>query len=1560
MSTPGIDRRLVSEDCIESCILLLRHHLTKNVTPMMANTGHLPMLDHSKHSPPKQTTTPTPKKRRRSSGAAVEQGILKELKNVYKLITASIPLLIQLFEAMEKLVYAVQMDDQPLLTLSSAAMSVFGIDPYQGNDECHMLHVTSIGLVTAISRRHPKHRTILMEDLFPVLLQLPTSKKSQRTFPVPSPPPFSPLLKRASGYEVDQQPCIQAMSVLIVSLIQSCVNFPSFEEHVHNVEKNAPTVPESSRGLASTKLKSGLTNCQRLCDQLVAQILQRCSRKGEDGGASEFRPILSNLVDDFLVMQLLPEHPAAEMLLLTLSRGLANDIFKASSSAKTSSTSRNPASTLEFTYLSTAFDILGKISASVAGILASQRERPLSIARQIQENQKSKSEGRNVNSCFCGRYTFTDTLMVCCDTCRGFFHGECVGENKSTLVAAGRQKQWQCDDCKLKSMALEQTKSLVSRRALRAKAPDAVPPIIETHVFRQLVLTHLSDNTDSTPGFQFAREFLLATWVKDLCADDGDDSGVEPVALAQQFLDLWERPHANLLTSKHAGTASLLNEDGYHRLMITLAATKSDLVASFPRQIGLLIQFMADEAFVSIRKLAVKALSQVVDADSKLMLHPALKNAVSARFADEAKSVREAVVGLVGSFVVSCPELANAFHSSFLARLLDDGVSVKKRTVKIFRDILTTNPNYTERAAACALMLKRAADPKEDDSVRDLIHELFIELWLENSEVPSPVKRMALLDVSKEEPVPQAQSTHIAGRSIVTPIASPDKPSHRKLESNVDIRCRLASEQMVDVVLAADSNDMLTALLKDLLSGFSDADRDRKASDRKKRKRSSSSHCGCLVDALVEHLLTLEENRGKDVECFGRKLVATIRTIGAIAQIAPNEVRRHVDTLLPYLKADNGIPTFQECNVVSEVCDIIYRGCRVMSKGEIKQLTKDSIGGDLVGVTYRLGSSALASAVRTLCELGSHPGLSENNPFRQQAAKLATTFYGYLHKSVILIEDFSKADKRTKCNIQRALSVLGCICKSHAVENEDTTWMDEGPENTLTVPEDVTWQTMAEACYKIFVTYLATSDVETKCTSMKALGGIFISRPRVLLAMQQSGAIEAIMAPGSEPELQLYALRCWREILLAEENRIESGDAKAKMESNQNITVSNKISGDQDSDATLVGGVLTCHSQRLHDMTKDRNERIRYACVDLLSHLLRQGLLNPFQTIPFLFGLQGDVAAPDIRALALKLLISEGEKRPDMLRQRICAGVKNAFSFQRVVYPDRETTAAIAKTEEGTTTYECIFSSVFKECIRNTKKQKQGLFTNLLGLFDTGERDESAKKMKKRDFVGLPLLSFTAEMLAYLPYNTANDPLFIIYHIQSLAALHGAQHLDNIVAFLQEQGFPVDVNDDNNEEDNLEIAAKAKRPSRTKHALLLSKRSFDILRFETLCETASSFILLLRLKAYLRKVYNLSETRCLVYSPEVMERNFDKIASSVSNMPLFDSKIPGFFRHEGDEMDGPNERDVDRDTVIMQYAEFRRLLRTEQTAGSRIAEMDDDDDEKETTSNGAELREDED
>jgi cohesin loading factor subunit SCC2 len=540
--------------------------------------------------------------------------------------------------------------------------------------------------------------------------------------------------------------------------------------------------------------------------------------------------------------------------------------------------------------------------------------------------------------------------------------------------------------------------------------------------------------------------------------------------------------------------------------------------------------------------------------------------------------------------------------------------------------------------------------------------------------------------------------------------------------------------------------------------------------------------------------------------------------------------------------------------------------------------------------------------------------------------------------------------------VHRALAVMGALCRNHAVKEAETdSWMEELKDDMAVeaIPDEVTPVQLIESCYRVFSAYLAKVDVETKCSALRALGGIFVSRPRVLLAMEQSGAIAELMSDNSMPEIQLQALRSWREILLAEEDRVASGEAKAKMEANANVTLSKKIQGDQDSDATLVGGVLSQHANRLFQLTACRNPLIRFAAVELLGHLLRQGLINPMQAVPFLFGLQGDVESPNIRSFALKLLTIESEKRPEMIRQRVNAGIKQAYRFQRHVYPNQEVTAVIQTQNGDKLVIDSMFSSVFKDCIRSSTKNKTGLFRNLLSLFEIDESNDAKKKEKGTTAVEMiPLLSFVSQVLAHLPYNSVNDPLFLIYHMQGQVALQGQQLVDKLTAFLQSQGVPsVTVHDElNTQEDALEIAATKKHPSRSKEASAVSKADFELGQFVDMCAQASAFVLLLRLKSFLRTAYNISEARCLEYSPDAKERNWDKISSSPNFPSVFDARIKSFFRSEPQSKKASvkhmSSREISRDALIKQYAEFRALMRVEQAADIKLDSDDEDDSKK--------------
>jgi len=403
------------------------------------------------------------------------------------------------------------------------------------------------------------------------------------------------------------------------------------------------------------------------------------------------------------------------------------------------------------------------------------------------------------------------------------------------------------------------------------------------------------------------------------------------------------------------------------------------------------------------------------------MIYPFVRNAVTKRFSDDAISVREAAVSLVGLYVVNAPAVANAFHQAFMVGLQDEGTSVRKRTIKILQDVLCSNPSYKGRAEACTAMLRMAADPKEDDSVRDAIHELFLKVWLETADETIVKSGPASpdspdMEESLSSPGSKVLSVEFAtapDAAAVTPGSAPADPTtplppvrtirsteRRVRKKRLQLRSEIAVEQMVEVVKIAETDQHLTVLFRDLLEGESDSDKGRKTSTRRKNKRNlEEGHCSLLVDSAFEILLRVEESRGDSKEtAYAKDVVAVIRTIGVFTNISPADVHRHLDTLLPYLKADNGITIDQEAVLVASLCDVLARVAPILSRQELEELSQTSLGNDLASITFKFGREALSSSIQALCALSHHQYSNNNNPFRRKILEVAKTFYGYLLK----------------------------------------------------------------------------------------------------------------------------------------------------------------------------------------------------------------------------------------------------------------------------------------------------------------------------------------------------------------------------------------------------------------------------------------------------------------------------------------------------------------------------------------------------------------------------------
>ena len=1545
MTSPGIDRRLVKEDAIVACLILMRHNLTKNILPAINNCGHI-VAGMSK-SELVASPVATKKRRRRSSGfAGSDASVIKDMGKCYKYaIFQTIGNTVVLMERLDALIQKVPLDDQHLMTCSAGALVSLELDPSTevAASQTHQLHVASIGIVTSIFRNHSKLRPMIIEDLFALMLKMPSGKRGMRTYPVQC----SSILYPKQAWELSKSlgsddniwssstPKIQPISIAIMNFVHSSVTRPSFVEP-NMANGNGGFVNEDPKR-GTSRLNSGLRDCQAISDFFVNHLLSRCSKKGEDGGASEFRPILSNLIEDLLIVLLAPEYPAAEMILLSIANAMYRDIIKMTSgkAAKESTTT---------TYFNTIFDALGKICSAVAKIKKWNEDHPARLDPPVIYDKKSAI--KHVDSYCKETEDNGDKFMVKCDMCNTWYYGDCVGVSRDTLP-----EKWLCDCCQFDRIVQFERDRNTNLGELGCPAQLIDRP----YCLRRLVVDYLSILTQKTSskGIRDVYGFQLARWLKMLETKNAQNNYLDEndsLPVIAGLIELWDPQFSpGVYQGDDAGSLNgmlnCMSDEGRSRMVVEFVCKISSLLTSFKGQVGRIVKLLESPS-KSVRKLSLKAIERIADADPNLMTNPFMRNAVTRRFSDESISVRDAVVSLVGSYVLNTPAVADAFHPALINGLADSGLSVRKRTVHVFRDILCTNPTYTGRAEACSGMLRLAADPKEDDTVRDLIYDLFSTIWLDSGERRSDGQRLSIsnfenlispgsrvsnaeeLSLSTTPSGPPSAVKTPAGVNLIpaTPngwstVTKSTRSTAKKSRSRYSqLRCQAAAQQMVEVVKAANTEHHLTLLFRELLSDTSDSDKNRKSSARKKRKGRALTQVSMLVDALFEMLLNVEEDNEKSTMDKGEDLVSIFRTLRVFTDASPTHVLRHMDTLLPYLKIDNGLRPSDEANIACSLCGVLSRVIPELDYEDCERLIETSVADDLVGITKRWGKAASSSAVQALCLFSAKEKTDEPGFFGKKLLELAKVFFSYLVK-VGNSGDFTMK-KKMKNHVSRALSVLGAVCRY--CESSSFNSMKEEDDNDDLNPEELSLLNIAPACERIFMKFYVKDDVMTKVAAIQALAGIFMAHPRQMLDLENNGLITEVMASSSPGPVQRESLRCWRDILLAEESRVESGEAKAKMDSKKNITVSKKISGDQDADATLFGGILTNHATRLFQMTKSRDKSIRFAAVELVGHLLRQGQLNPNEATPHLLALQGDVEE-NIRSNALKFLTLEGEKRPDMLRQRLCAGVKQAYLFQAAVFPNlEEVSALISVRKDGSITTQCVFGSVYKNCIARNKKQRRGLFRNLLALFDPQNLKIRDAKNINSAMTSLRLLSYTSQVLAYLPYYVPSDPLYIIYYISSNIALQGADLLDNFATFLRPYGLssPDELDEVNAEEDELEFAAKDYPAHPSKHIPPFSSKEFDKLGFLRLCSEAGCLILLLRLKNFLRETYNLSEARCIGFNPDKKDVG-EKPISRASSSSFFPSRLPTFVKKQkGDSVDL-------LDAMILQYAEFRRLMRSE-------------------------------
>jgi cohesin loading factor subunit SCC2 len=150
-------------------------------------------------------------------------------------------------------------------------------------------------------------------------------------------------------------------------------------------------------------------------------------------------------------------------------------------------------------------------------------------------------------------------------------------------------------------------------------------------------------------------------------------------------------------------------DDKSAALVARYLASSRAFSRSFDIYLQQLIRVLS-EPEVRMRTRAMKALSSIIDADPSILSRPDMQRAVQYRFMDQSTLVREAAVDLLGRSVLSRPELTAQYYDMLSERILDTGVSVRKRVIKILKDICVLQPQFPRTSEICVKMMRRISD----------------------------------------------------------------------------------------------------------------------------------------------------------------------------------------------------------------------------------------------------------------------------------------------------------------------------------------------------------------------------------------------------------------------------------------------------------------------------------------------------------------------------------------------------------------------------------------------------------------------------------------------------------------------------------------------------------------------------------------------------------------------------------------------------------------------------------------------------------------------------------
>ncbi|KAF9901320.1 Sister chromatid cohesion protein 2 [Linnemannia zychae] len=944
-----------------------------------------------------------------------------------------------------------------------------------------------------------------------------------------------------------------------------------------------------------------------------------------------------------------------------------------------------------------------------------------------------------------------------------------------------------------------------------------------------IVLEYLGSNEMNDTATKAAKNTWIGQWLTMICS-----------AASRDFNDItWRESQWNVLVTEMLKLWKVFNnQDSYPKSILPLArksasqsgaylTSRQQLFLSFDMMLSRILMTLEGGA-ITLRAKSLRALSLIVTGDYAVLSQMNVRRTIALRLQDQSPSVRDAAIELVGKYMLQDAVIRKAYYDILSDRISDTGLSVRKRVLRLLKDMFHKADDPDMRNDISQKLLLRVYD--DEITVKDLAMRSVSEVWF------SPF-------INVTSGTHESRGGHDDTANPVAPVTSSQKR---------DISKR--SRTLIDMVgkLSIPQAEAFGSVIQWLLNKERRTD-DHNLSDP---RQSFSRTCAVIADCLVDLIQTLQ-----DEDAPKSSVASAVHTLHIFVKAEPRLIEaKHLSSLLVYLHCSS---TAEDWKITMIVLRIFQDAIPIVKD----MAPKDSQMAERLALALvaKCPVVLLPEAVSVLCLTVRTLTLDSVRlcKFFQTCVDLLSADVHKLRAGAAI------QDNKTR----RLMTIVGLLCRHFDFEKaikdhpEETHLVELKTKMTPSAQEYV-FSILSSLCIRQYSLAMQQS-------ALQSLGHVFMSFPVLMNSSKSEEIMDSIFA-GDVSSLQTELLQIYTSFLLKIQTTPMSEQGKGS-----GLSLVAKV--EDHLEAGIGSSIMQRYLDRILKCALVVDETLQAAAIDVISQVTLQALVHPMLCMPAIVALEtADDATVCSRVLRIHCDLHQ--KHASLIYARSLECVRTAYTYQTSL---RELKAGvhgyklIAETGQSVAQISHMYNLV------SDKRQPRNAL--LFGLVKVLEVDLSSPEVE----VDGNYARFVAENLAYLDYRTMEEVLLVVFYLNRIIAGSGMTLLHSLTEMSSRSRGSTSDDDSGSKKSNGKApkpvkkntsatATVAKSKSRPKKSNvgseeepLMSESGGEdhgdgrepVLPVRVMARASVAVEAAILLKTCLKRIYDISETRCHQFQP---------------------------------------------------------------------------------------------